>query len=788
MPRLDLRCDPSAPGGARVVAGGALAGPFGAGLFLLFSERFRFVAGHDWRRIAGEWRPHPLSHRFVTGRKCIPWMHHPYVPHAILKRGDECDWLMVLGTFGPRHDWGDGSEANFPQYALRKAARDRAGSIWEDGLALDLRVESEGRRLDLADLDWSFRHEPGRLELSCDEGPIARIELLAPAGQCGGRVRLTRRRSAALRVIARARFLARRLTVAPADHVGAIDVLDAPFGFQRFADHGLAPRARDDGVAFDVEGLPLALAFVSEPAPARVRVASADMSASRFGAASDGPLPPPGLCFDVELALDAGESRVVDLAFAVEDAGASARAVLAAPCDATTRALEGGKGELALRLETGDRDLDALWRWSRSVAHALIAPNGVIMTGALGYSAKSHVGQDVPFVFPLFLLDPHPRLRSAADTTLRYLIESASAQAGRGILDHPCDGRDFAFAPMRPASARWWKSFGAAGLLRWILCAERRLAAGDDELARTAFRLFSAKVAAHYLPFDPVAESWSAGEETQELAYSLPTAVAAFAALERMGRHFGGEAGRPDRTRELSRARGAIRDFLERPLADGGLRMSEPRTRGGVTLAAGWIAQRRFLEKDPPWFGFDFPLVAAHALVHDALSPESAARVAALLADRDGDFRVRGEGLAKSPGGEKGVWFWHNGLAALGLARAGLVDAADDLFASIARGVAGINGLGIPGEEVNGGDYAMGIGALAGLCLLETLLGLTTDGAATRLRPRLPSRLDRVVLERVMLAGRARRIEIVRGADGPLVAEEDFVVPPDRDELRFELA
>ena len=129
MPRFDLRCDPTAPGSSRIVADGALAGPFGAGLCLLFSERFRFVAGYDWRSIAGQWRPHPLSRHFVTGRKCIPWMHHPYVPHAILKRGDECDWLMVMGTFGPRHDWGDGTEANFPQYAIRKSARNRTGAI-----------------------------------------------------------------------------------------------------------------------------------------------------------------------------------------------------------------------------------------------------------------------------------------------------------------------------------------------------------------------------------------------------------------------------------------------------------------------------------------------------------------------------------------------------------------------------------------------------------------------------------------------------------------------------------
>ena len=787
MPRFDLRCDPSAPGGARIVADGALAGPFGAGLLLLFSERFRFVAGYDWRRVAGQWRRHPLSRQLVTGRKCIPWMHHPYVPHAIVERGGECDWLMVMGTFGPRHDWGDGSEANFPQYGIRKAARDRAGSLWEDGIALQLLVvehgERDGAALDLAEIDWHFHHEPGRLELASDEGPVARIELLAPAGQCGGRVRVTRAGRSQLRLVARARFLARRLTVAPPDHVGAIDVLDAPFGFQKFADHRLAPRERQDGVAFDVEGLPLALVFASTPAPAHVRVAPADECASRFGATSTLPLPPPGPCFDVELEIEAGAAPAIDLAFAVEDGERSAAAVLAAPCSSTTHMLEGGRGELALKLDSGDRTLDALWRWSRSVAHALVAPNGVIMTGALGYSAKCHVGQDVPFVFPLFLLDPHPRLRAAAETTLRMIVESPSARAGRGILDHPCDGLDFAFAPLRPAGARLWRRFGAAGLLRWILCAERLLAAGGEALARAAFTLFAEKVAAHYLPFDPKSECWSAGEETQEPAYSLPTAVAAFAALERMARHFGDARFGG----ELARARAAIRDHLERPLSAGGLRLTEPLTRGGVTLAAGWLAQRPFLERDPPWFGFDFPLVAGHALVHEALSPEIAGRVAELLADPAGDFRVKGEGLAKRPGGEKGVWFWHNALAALGLARAGLLDAADALFASMARGVADVNGLGIPGEEVNGGDYAMGIGALSGLCLLETLLGITSEGAATRLRPRLPSRLDRVVIERLMVGGHPRRIEVLRRGAGPLVAREALVVPPARDVLRFEL-
>ena len=68
--------------------------------------------------------PHPRSRDLVTGRKAIPWMHHPAVPHAILERGDDdCDWVAVLGTFGRRYDWGDGTEANFPQYGILKVAR-----------------------------------------------------------------------------------------------------------------------------------------------------------------------------------------------------------------------------------------------------------------------------------------------------------------------------------------------------------------------------------------------------------------------------------------------------------------------------------------------------------------------------------------------------------------------------------------------------------------------------------------------------------------------------------------
>jgi len=772
-------------------------GPFGRGLALLFSERFRFIAGHDCRRIGGRFEPHPLGKAIVSGRKCIPWMHHPYVPHAILERGDDgCDWVMVMGAFGPSHDWGDGTEANFPQYAIRKAAKDRRGKLWEDGVVLELSLGAPGgeggeggpggprgseRRL--ADFAWQLRHRPGLLELVAREpGPIERVQLSAPSGERAGRVRLVWRASAGSQVVvARARFLAKRLTVAPADHKGAIDVLDAPFGFQRFEEHRLAPRSIEGGLAFDVPSLSISLFFAASGG--RVAASSrsvdpherthggGDRETTTDGAAGDAP------CWDATLTI-ARDATVptMDLAFGVVDERDSSRTALTAlraPIDATARDLEGDDGTTALRLESGDRWLDGLLRWSRHVAHAIVAPNGVVMTGALGYSAKCHVGQDVPFVLPLFLLDPHPRLRGAARRMLEYVVTSPSAVDGRGILDHPCEGLDFAFLPMRPRAARVFRRIGAAGLFRWILVVEQYLAAtGDRELAARALALFAGKVERHYLPFSLENTCWNAGEETQELAYTLPTAFDGLRALQSVA-----EVLDPLCAARLAApidaARTAIRAHVETPLEYGGMRLAAPVERGGVTLEPGWIASPSALSRDPPWFGFDLPLIAGHALVHGVLSSEPEQALARRLADPCGPFRVRGAGLSKSPGGEKGVWFWHGALAAKGLARAGFVDAAFELLGELARGVADVNGLGVPGEETNGGDYAMGIGALAGLALVETLLGLRFQGDQEFVRPTLPSSLDGFVVRGLSWRGRELSVEVVRRGTGPLVAREE---------------
>jgi len=787
VPRLDLTPDPSAPGAATLEADGAIIGPFGSGLLLLFSERFRFVTGRDTRRRGLRHLPHPLGRALVSGRRCLPWMHHPYVPHAILEReDDQCEWLMVMGTFGPGSDWGDGTEANFPQYGVRRAAADRRGRIWEEGVALELALEHEGGgELRLSDLDWQVRQRPGLLELvAVEAGPLRRVRIAAPAGERCGRIRLEwARRAPPVTVVARARFLARRLTVAPAGHEGAIDVLAAPFGFQRFEELLLTPRATATGAAFDVPAAGVTL-FLASGSAARARWRAVDPHARAHAAPCDDgtELPASAACFDVRLAAPReGGQLVTDLAFGVEEWRDPSRTIataLQAPIDGGVRDLEGADGGLALRLDSGDRWLDGLLRWSRSVAHALVAPNGVVMTGALGYSAKSHVGQDVPFVLPLLLLDPHPRLRGAARRMIEWVIGSPSASAGRGILDHPCEGQDFAFLPMRPRTARLFRPVGAAGLFRWILVVERAFAAtGEREPARRALDLFAAKVEHHYLPFTPANDCWSAGEETQEPAYALPAAFDGLGALLRLA-----DALDPPRARRLSapieEARAAIAAQVARPVEEGGLRLAHARSRGGVSLDRGWFVSRAALERDPPWFGFDAPLTAAHALLHGALSGDHADRLVDLLADRAGPFRVAGAGLSKSPGGAKGVWFWHNALAAKALARAGRIDAAHELFGWMARGVADVNGLGIPGEETNGGDYAMGIGALAGLCLVESLLGLELKGGKVSIRPALPAALERVVVAGLTLRERAWRIEVRRRVAGPLRAPAAIELDP----------
>ena len=122
--------------------------------------------------------------------------------------------------------------------------------------------------------------------------------------------------------------------------------------------------------------------------------------------------------------------------------------------------------------------------------------------------------------------------------------------------------------------------------------------------------------------------------------------------------------------------------------------------------------------------------------------------------------------------GQRGVWFWHNALVCKALMQAGALDPAWEGFLWMGRAMGDLNGQGIPGEEINGGDHAMGIGALAGLALVESLLGLRVSGSRAWLRPRLPSALEGFRIEGLWLGGRTRSVHVQRRSAGPRVAAE----------------
>ncbi len=793
MTRADLVPRPDAESTSDLTQDARIVGMFGCGMFLLFSERFRFISGYDWRKRDGLFEPHPHSRNLVSGRKCLYWMHHPYLPYAIVERDHhDCDLYLTQGSFGVRTDFGDGTEANFPQYGILKMLKDRKGRIFEDGAVLEIRIETASVLRSLTSFECRFEHVPGSLKIQLTDCPsIEEVILTAPSDQRGGLVLLRRRMPfQPLTLEVRCRALLKELTVAPSEHRAKIDVLDAPFGFQKFIDHSLIPEATAGGVRFRATRSGLSTFLVTRPAPEEVAVRSADACEERFdcGPFAEAVDRAPARCFDVGLRVRAGDDHPsIRIAFGLEcdsDRSRTPVTLLCSDADSAHRAIEGDSGSAALRLFSGDRYLDGLLRFSRNVAHALVWPNGVITTGALGYSGKSHVGQDVPFIHPLFVMDPNENLRRAGARMLAYVVDSDSARDGAGILDHPCEGRDFAFVPMRPTSARIYKNRGVAGLLRWMLCLERYFAfSGDLSLSRRGFERFKQLYLAHFAPLEQRREAWARGEETQELGYSLTTAAAALTAMKNLAEHFGDESAETF----ASEARNA-RDLVNRPLADGGLWVSCPLARDDFILPEGWIAHADLLKREGQWFGFDLPLVAGHALKYGALELKKEQRLADLLCDSACPWRVEGAGFSKSPFGEKGVWFWHNALLAQGLMNARRVDAADRLFQWMGMAIADINGIGIPGEETNGGDYAMGIGALAGLCLVESLLGLAVRAGEVFLEPRLPSRLSGFAMDGLWLCGRSLRIEVVRTTAATQVPAPVRLDPSGRTtELRFEV-
>ncbi len=766
----------------------AIVGRHGAGLLFLHGSRLRVVSGFDWRRCAedGRFEPHPNSRNLLSGRRTIPWMHHPFAPHVLVPgEDDRADLYVICGTFGPRHQWGDGVEANYPQYGILKCHKDRAGKIWEDGVALEIAATAhtvEGRRVEetFRRSAWRFRHEPGRIAfLAVDPEAMLRSVtlLITPSRPAELRIHVEVARPpglpATVEVSAAARFLL--ATVVPPEPAfeKVIDVLDAPFGYGKFFDLFLQPvREPDAGVRFEnCQGWQTVSPYLRcGERPASILIGAADRRAEEIAALHE--------CLDsgeeYAMAFDARvvakrKGRATRSPFEVDfflGADLGEPAPPPPPLDvALAEVAERFDGPRVLKVATGDRYVDGYARFALATARSLLWPNGVVATGALGYGGMGHVGQDVPFFYPVLLYADDPEFRRAAERNLDFVFESPSRGSGAGILDHPCDGLDFSFQPFDPRRARVWKRRGAAGFFRQISSLARYWAfTADDERVRRHFAVAFEKLRAHYLPYAPDAAAWSEGEETQDRLYAHLAAPPALEALASMAEAFGA----PDDAAVCRAARDAVVATIHSPLEDGGFVVTRDVTSAeGEVYPKGLLANPRSLTRGGKWHTFDAPLVNGVALLSGVLEEPLRKSIASHFADLEASpWFVAGAGFAKRHGGEWGVWHWHNAVLAHGLFLSGEPDSAFELLRLMGRGVADINGIGCPGEETNGGSYAMAIGCLGLVALVEGLFGIrpTRDGLVTS--PALPAALRSARLESLAFRGERIAVEVERRGAG----------------------
>ena len=108
------------------------------------------------------------------------------------------------------------------------------------------------------------------------------------------------------------------------------------------------------------------------------------------------------------------------------------------------------------------------------------------------------------------------------------------------------------------------------------------------------------------------------------------------------------------------------------------------------------------------------------------------------------------------------MWYWHNAMAIKGILKHGTApdwEVAIERLRWMARSVVDINGIGCPGEELNGGDYAMAIGCLGALAILEGLLGFEAKLSGLTTQPRWPGGIDRLRLRHVFYRGRFEDFE-----------------------------
>ena len=748
-----------------------IAGRHGAGFVFLFSPTFRCISGYDWRRGAsGRLEPHAHSFNLVSGRKTVAWMHHGFMPHILWPRGDDrYDLFAVLGTWGPRSEWGDGSEAAYPAYGVARTKRVHPDRPWEDGIAIDLDfVDGNGAVRSFRDDTWTFLLRPGSVRFR-RETDSAEVLLVAPPDE-----------NHALRIIVRpppdvaavrllARVILRKVVLPPPEYDEPVNVLDAPFGFGKFTTHTLRFDEHDNGARFvsDEEGI--ALRWTVFPSPVSCGVAPADLySPERSDDAEPALLGNEGSAFDV--VLEAAPSRpasgsgkaCVEFLFRAEPADAPLRSPRPSPAGVEDAAAGWWQNDRALSVRTGDSEVDGLIRWSLITARSLPWPNGAIATGALGYGGCGHVGQDIPFCYVDYLADDHPVLRRAAERSIAQIWEHPRRGELPGITDHPCTGFDFAFQPFDPWTARVWKSEGACGFLRQVISLHEYWAfTGDDHRARRYFEVADAVYRRVYRPFEPTSTLWTGGQETQAAVFTLTVAPRALHLAARMAAAFGGDPA--PYLEDASRAR----DVLNRPLGEGGLVLESDRADAeGRVIPAGLLLGPFASHLHP---SYDVPLYNAIAITEGALTEERRRRVAEVLADRDNGWWVEGMGLAKQNDGLRGIWFWHNSIAAGALARCGdidprYVDAAADLMRWMGSAVADINGIGCPGEDLNGGDYAMGVGCLAPIYFLRGFLGMTAHREGLDFDPVLPRRWEGISVRNLFYQGRRRDLTVRRDA------------------------
>jgi hypothetical protein len=744
-----------------------IVGVHGSGLVFLHSPTLRLVSGYECRWRDGAFEPHPAGRYLVSGKKPMPYCHHGLLPHLLVPRErNRVDLLFFLGAWGHRSRWGDGTEAAYPQYRhIIEDSRRRRDWRWCDGQALEVTaIGSSGEEAPFSSLDWKFWHGPGFVWFTPVE-PHALLEhvvLLVPTTPNTALVHVTLRDpEARVRLDFRPMLAALRLPEEDAGRV--VDFLDPSHGWGCFRWHSLTPSPDPrGGLRFTAEDAGLRLVLLAEGHRVETALAATRPEAERSAALEPCPDdPPPATCYDAAVTARSGADRVITFRLGAERLRPRPEEVRVPPFPHAFLVPRDGRNPL--RFWSGNRHVDGYVRWSRVTARSLVWPNGVLATGALGYGAMSHVGQDIPFLYPFLLMEDHHLFRRAARRNVELVWDRAGE--GVGITDHPSDGFDFAFLPFDPDRGRVWKRTGAAGLCRQIQMLGRYWAWTGDE-ARTArwFERAASLYREHYLPFRADHPRWTTGLETQARLFALIEAPAALRTLAKLATRFGSDE---DRARFVTEAE-AVLDHLDRPDREGGYRLTGPmRSADGQTLPPGVLAEPERTGLTGDAFSFDVLLVTALALARDALRPERRADAVRHLADRNSPWWVDGIGLAKAHGGRLGVWFWHNAVAASALLSCrdldpDHVDTAWQLMTWMGKGTVDLNGRGCPGEEIQGGDHAMAIGCLGAPVLIDGLLRPEPKDTGLRLDPTLPSGVEELVVENLHCRDRLHRVCVRR--------------------------